>query len=78
MIFSPVKVNDSFTVDVICEFDMRVFPFDTQRCQVVFALKGNSNYFVKLLQDKVTYSGSENIMQYVVHKVDFILNVSVK
>ena len=69
-------MTKSFTVDFICVFDMKVYPFDSQQCPVIFIMKGNSGHFVELVQGTVSYKGPENVMQYIVQDVCFIDSVT--
>ena len=63
-------------MDFICQFDMSYYPFDTQTCQAIFAMKGNTGYFVKLVPENLTNLGPKDMMQYQIKHITFVKSVS--
>jgi hypothetical protein len=63
---NPITVSRTYAIEFICEFDMGVYPFDTQKCSIILILKGNSVKFVQMMLDEVAYTGPENVDQYFV------------
>lgn len=53
---------------------MSVYPFDSQKCSIVFITKGNSDSFIELIKDKRNYSGPIDLTQYFVkrHSYEYI------
>ena len=75
------------TVDIICNYNMAKYPFDTQSCSASFGPKANSDFFIELVPigDPI-YNGTINVLRYILEKVEyntanvsryFIVNTSV-
>ncbi len=65
---SSIFVSDFFSEDFICQFDMSLYPFDTQRCSASFVVKGNSRHLVRLSSGDFLFDGAVNIREYVVQE----------
>ena len=48
-----------------CDFDLHNYPFDSQRCEMVFELTGITSKYMSFVQDGmgVNYLGSNNLKQ---------------
>ena len=64
--FSIVSFFRTYSERFLCDFDMSVYPFDTQECSAVFIMKGNSGKFVKPMVDVLAYLGPIDLTQYFV------------
>jgi hypothetical protein len=62
------------TVEFICKFEMQYYPFDKQKCLAYIVMKGNSGYFVNLIEENVTYTGPSDMKQYLIAGVRFVDN----
>jgi hypothetical protein len=60
---NPLSISRVYHAEFLCQFDMAVFPFDTQVCSVVLVLKGNAAKFVKLERDVLQYLGPVDLTQ---------------
>ncbi len=38
---NPLTIERVYSKDFICEFNMRAYPFDTQKCSAIFIMKGS-------------------------------------
>ena len=65
LFFSILSVSKAFTVEFICQFEVSLFPFDTQKCKAVIALKGKTGKFVKLVPT-LEFNGPTDLASYVV------------
>lgn len=70
---NPLTISRVYTSSWICDFDMAVYPFDTQRCLVKFTMKGNSGNFALLQTDTLRYLGPIDLTQYFVKGSSFSL-----
>ncbi len=71
---NPITISRVYSEKFLCEFDMRVYPFDTQNCSVQIVMKGNSGNFVRLVSKKLQYLGPIDLTLYFVKQTD-IYNV---
>ncbi|XP_042220595.1 uncharacterized protein LOC121865318 [Homarus americanus] len=55
-----------YTVDFTCQFQLRLYPFDSQVCSVAFSLIGVSPSFVILdkEEDGVIFTGKKKLLEY--------------
>ncbi len=65
---NPITLTRVYSAKFICDYDMAVYPFDTQKCHATFIMKGNDGNFVKLMADSASYLGPVNLPQYKVLK----------
>ncbi|CAM6054348.1 unnamed protein product [Sphagnum tenellum] len=73
---NPITVSRVYNSEFLCEFNMAVYPFDTQRCSVIVIMKGNSGKFARLIQENLRYLGPIDLRQYFV-KDTLMLNHTV-
>lgn len=59
-----LKISRVYTVKFLCEFDMNIYPFDSQQCQMQFIMKGNSGNFARLRKSVLRYTGKIDLTQY--------------
>ena len=59
---NPLVMTQFYNTKFICDFDMRWYPFDTQRCTLLLKMHGDS--FVDLLKENLDYSGPKDLMMY--------------
>ena len=68
---NPITISRVYDSDFLCDFDMQTFPFDSQKCSVVLVMKGNTDKFVKMKPDNLTYLGPVELTQYFIKKFEF-------
>ncbi len=73
---NPVTLSRVYSGKFICEFNMVVYPFDTQRCSAKFTMKGNSGKFIELVPGGLRYLGPIDLTQYFVEEYT-IRNVTI-
>ncbi len=59
-------------MDNNCDFDMRQYPFDVQKCQTTFAIDGNSRLLTQILKGNLSYDGPDNIASYLFENISYI------
>ena len=64
---STLSVMLYFTIDFICQYNMKYYPFDKQICNGTLEPKSNSIHFVNLVPKSVIYTGTSDLMKYVIH-----------
>ena len=67
---NPLTIARVYNVRFLCEFDMSIFPFDTQNCSIVMVMAGNSGKFVHLVIDQFKYLGPVDLTQYFVKSIN--------
>ena len=67
---NPLTIARVYDNEFLCDFDMRVFPFDTQNCSIVMVMAGNSGKFVHLVIDEFKYLGPIDLTQYFVKSIN--------
>ena len=67
---NPMTIARVYDIDFICEFDMRIIPFDTQNCSIKLVMAGNSGKFVHLEMDEFNYLGPIDLTQYFVKSIN--------
>ena len=68
---NPITISRVYDSEFLCEYDMAMFPFDTQECSIILTMKGNTNKFVKMTPANLEYSGPVDLTQYFIKKVAF-------
>ena len=61
-----MTISRVYSTKFICKFDMGLYPFDQQTCQLQMGMKGNSGNFAQLIKDKLRYLGPIDLTQYYV------------
>ncbi len=63
---NPITLARVYSVKFICDYDMSIYPFDTQKCSAIFIIKGSANQFIRLVADHAQYLGPTDLTQYFV------------
>jgi len=63
---NPITLSRVYYQKFLCEFNMAVYPFDTQTCSIILIMKGNSGNFVELNAYILKYLGPEDLTMYFV------------
>ncbi len=66
---NPIITVRVYELNLSCHFDMATYPFDTQKCDIVLVMKGNSARFVDLVIDSVSYTGPTDLKRFYVEHV---------
>ena len=68
---NPITISRVYDSEFLCEFDMAMFPFDTQVCSVVLTMKGNTDKFVRMVPEDLVYLGPVDLTQYFIKQFQF-------
>ncbi len=68
---NPITISRVYDSEFLCDFNMAMFPFDTQQCSIILIMKGNTNKFVEMTPDKLKYIGPVDLTQYFIKTVAF-------
>ena len=63
---NPLTIARVYNIDFICDFEMSIFPFDTQTCSIRLVMAGNSGKFVHPIINQFNYLGPIDLTQYFV------------
>ena len=72
---SPINVSKVFDGEFSCQFSMAYYPFDTQRCRLLFQLRPGVDNFVRLQESRLEFVGEREMMRYTIFGVRFVPNV---
>lgn len=61
----------SIIVESYCLFELELYPFDIQNCQIILANQGNEGEDIELIGKNLTYFGPTTIKQYDIDSVEF-------
>ena len=62
--------NKFFVVDISCTFELYYYPFDNQNCLIIL-VNGNDGEEIELVEGSLIYSGSKNVLQYVIEDLEY-------
>ena len=66
---NELKTERFYNTIFDCQYDMAWYPFDTQKCSLIFQIEKQARSFVKLIEEELTYSGSQDLQLYFIkHK----------
>ncbi len=71
-------MENFFSTDFICRFQMGLYPFDTQKCRANFFLNGNDQFLVDLQSGTLRYEGPNDVNEYVIIDVTMGRNLVIK
>ena len=61
---NPITSSRVYYSDFLCDFDMAMYPFDTQKCSIKLVPAGNSGEFIDLVPGLLNYTGPLELTQY--------------
>ena len=65
----PVYLEKIFVIELVCNFDLQNYPFDSQFCELTIVLNDVSDDFVILIPRKVDYTGNRKLSEYQVSTI---------
>ncbi|XP_037779377.1 glutamate-gated chloride channel-like [Penaeus monodon] len=66
---NSIEISQLYTVRYNCEFNLAMFPFDSQICSMHFTLVSAAASYMVLVPGKAIYSGPENLIEYTIGRV---------
>ncbi|XP_071524576.1 LOW QUALITY PROTEIN: uncharacterized protein [Panulirus ornatus] len=61
---STVKLVQQYTVTAMCQFQLHAYPFDTQKCSLVYSIPDQAMGKILLLQEDVVFTGERRLLEY--------------
>ncbi|XP_042233734.1 uncharacterized protein LOC121873922 [Homarus americanus] len=61
---STVKLVQQYTVTLMCQFQLQAYPFDSQRCSLVYSIPDQAVGNILLLQEEVKFTGERRLLEY--------------
>ncbi|XP_071548102.1 uncharacterized protein [Panulirus ornatus] len=61
---NSLEMSQSYAVMYTCDFDLLMFPFDTQNCTMYFMLVSASASYMTLVPSLANYTGNTNLIEY--------------
>lgn len=71
---NPLKLNREFTATLMCTYDLAYYPFDTQRCPIVFYIQFYTDFYVTTKLISLRFSGTRRLLEY---RVSHIIRIGV-
>ena len=63
---NPLILSRFYNTRFLCSYNMEMYPFDIQKCHLLFSMKGKSGDFAQLKADLLQYLGPAELLQYFV------------
>ena len=61
---NPLTYSRIFSLDFKCSFELQKFPFDIQTCEIVMSVTFKESIFVRLIPNKLHYTGPIEMLTY--------------
>ncbi|XP_071543632.1 uncharacterized protein [Panulirus ornatus] len=61
---NPLVLQREMTFDLMCTFDLTLYPFDTQRCTMTLYVGAYTRHYVLTSLHNVTFSGTRRLLEY--------------
>ena len=61
---NPIRVSRIYDIRFICSYDMAWYPFDLQRCELLFKPFGNSGKYVYFVVNNIKYFDKMDLSKY--------------
>lgn len=72
---NPLVLRQELSISFQCQFDLRWFPFDNQRCSLNLRLNEVESKLVHTVASEPQYLGPEKLPEYEVGSLGFVLFV---
>ena len=67
---NDLKDEKSYMKTFICEFNMEMYPFDTQKCLIDLRVKPKDESFIDLVVGSLQLARNKDLMQYMIIKYE--------
>ncbi len=61
---NPLVLHRKYTIDFHCQFRLKGYPFDTQRCPMRMGLKSPRRAEARLRMGALSYQGETELLEY--------------
>ena len=66
---NKLEISRVYDIKFICQYDMMLYPFDTQECYVDMVLTAIQDNFCTLNVKRFSYTGNLNLRQYFIRQI---------
>ncbi|XP_069977730.1 uncharacterized protein [Penaeus vannamei] len=66
---NSLQMSQLYHVTYTCEFDLVMFPFDSQVCSLRFTMSSASAPFLRLAASRALYTGQKDLIEYTIRNV---------
>ncbi|XP_023337393.1 gamma-aminobutyric acid receptor subunit rho-3 isoform X2 [Eurytemora carolleeae] len=63
---NDLSLSRTYQVNLLCNYDMMYYPFDSQVCYIEMITKGNNDHLVDLVPHQLDFLGPQELSQYFV------------
>ena len=63
---NPLEYSREFHIAINCQFDLQIYPFDSQTCTILLGKESKVTNFIKLVPNVLTYKGPILLTQFAV------------
>ena len=67
--YNSITLENIFLLNLVCKFDLQLYPFDKQQCLIVTFLDGVTKDFVVLRPKELSYLGKRKLSEYEVTEI---------
>ena len=68
---NPITFSRIYDIEFICSYDMAWYPFDLQRCELMFKPFGNSGEYVRFVHRFINYYEKMDLSKYYIKQWRF-------
>ncbi|XP_064117700.1 uncharacterized protein LOC135223125 [Macrobrachium nipponense] len=65
-----LMLERELTVTLMCTFDLTMYPFDSQRCPLIFYVGDYTKHYVSTVLNKVEFTGTRRLFEYLVTSIE--------
>ncbi|XP_064100869.1 uncharacterized protein LOC135211492 [Macrobrachium nipponense] len=64
---NSIEMSQFYSVTYTCDFNLEMFPFDSQVCSLQFTMESGSSSYLRLIPVNNTYRGRRNLIEYTIN-----------
>ena len=68
---NPITFSRIYNIEFRCSYDMAWYPFDLQRCELIFKPFGNSGEYVRFVTQDINYYEKMDLSKYYIKQWKF-------
>ena len=64
-----IIMSRMYNIDFICDYQLHMYPFDTQTCHIIMVMDNRNEQFVEIMNGNFSYTGPVDLQKYFVKNV---------